>query len=125
MLFHIATAWDWWLAERLGIEDPLDAKEESVQSWDDLQPMRQTTRGWLRRVIDETSDEDLASATQPMWTETPASMQVSAGEVLTHILLHERGHHGDVSTAISVLGGAPPNIDYMVYVFFSRRRQPS
>lgn len=104
-----------------GLDDPLDSEVEAMHSWTDLQPMRLKTRGWLRRIIDETTDEELASASQPMWTATPASMEVSVGAILTHIMLHERGHHGDVSTALSLLGAEPSNIDYLVYVFFRQR----
>ena len=43
-------------------------------------------------------------------------------DILGHILLHERGHHGDVTTMLSQLGATPPNIDYLTYVFFRTRQ---
>jgi uncharacterized damage-inducible protein DinB len=114
-------AWDEWLRDRLDLADPLNATPESVASWDDLQPHRQRTRGWLRRVIDETPDDRLHERAEPMLEGTPAEMRVTRAELLSHILLHERGHHGDVTTLLSRLGATPPGIDYLTYVFFRQR----
>jgi uncharacterized damage-inducible protein DinB len=117
LLFHIALGWDDWLRDRVGVDDPLDATPESITSWDDLRPHRERVRGWLRRVIDETSDHDLPERS----IERPGT-RVSVADILTHILLHERGHHGDVSTLLARLGATPPTSDYLVYVFFRNRR---
>ena len=122
VLFHTATAWDNWLRDRLGCDDPLDATSEAVASWDDLREHRDRTRGWLRRAIDETSEDELHAVVQPMWKGTAAEMTVSVADILGHILLHERGHHGDVTTMLSQLGATPPNIDYLTYLFFRTRQ---
>jgi uncharacterized damage-inducible protein DinB len=121
-LFHIACAWDGWLRDRLGADDPLDATPDDISSWEDLQLHRDRTRDWLRRVIDETPDDALAAETEVMFAGTAPEMNVSVGAVLTHILLHERGHHGDVTTLFSQLGATPPGIDYLTYLFFKKRR---
>jgi len=125
VLFHVAAAWDGWLRDRLGLHDPLDASPERVTAWSDLDVHRQRTRGWLRRIIDETADGGLHDATQPMFEGTPAEMRVSAAEILAHILLHERGHHGDITTLLARLGATPPSIDYLTYVFFKQRKAGS
>jgi uncharacterized damage-inducible protein DinB len=121
VLFHIAGAWDGYLRDRLGLDDPLEARPEDVASWDDLQRHRDKTRAWLRRVIDETSDAEMLSD-EPMGEGRLADVRVTLWEVLSHILLHERGHHGDVTTLLSQLGATPPPVDYLTYVFFKKRR---
>jgi uncharacterized damage-inducible protein DinB len=122
VLFHLAGGWDWWLRDQLELGDPLDLTPNELSSWDDLQPHRLKVRAWMRRVIDESTDADLARPTARVWEDSPASMMVSKAEVLSHILLHERGHHGDVSNALSQLGAAVPEVDYLVYLFFKRRK---
>jgi uncharacterized damage-inducible protein DinB len=106
------------LRDRCGADDPLDVTPEQFTTWDELQPQRAKVRGWLRRVIDETSDDEMVAQDQVM----RSGMMVSRAEVLEHILLHERGHHGDISTLIERVGGAPGASDYLVYMFFRRRR---
>jgi uncharacterized damage-inducible protein DinB len=122
VLFHVAAGWDGWLRDRLGLDDPLDATPESLATWDDAQALRTKVRGWLRRVIDETPDNVLAAKTEPMGEGALASTLVSAADVLTHILLHERGHHGDVTTALSQLGAQIGPSDFLVYEWFRQQR---
>jgi uncharacterized damage-inducible protein DinB len=49
--------------------------------------------------------------------------EMTPADIIVHILLHERGHHGDVSTLFSALGVQLPPIDYMTYVFFRNRKR--
>lgn len=120
LLFHLAAAWDDFLRDSLGLADEIDWTAGSVETWADLQQVRDRVRGWLRRLIDETPDEQLhAPRTHERWAN--ASMSASLAEVLAHILLHERGHHGDVATALTRLGARAPDVDYLVYVWFRNR----
>jgi uncharacterized damage-inducible protein DinB len=96
---------------------------DAIVTWEDVAAVRARTRGWLARVLDETPDSELTAPTQPMWQNTPAAMQVSVSDVLAHILLHERGHHGDVTTMLAQLGAQPPQTDYLVYRFFKGREK--
>jgi uncharacterized damage-inducible protein DinB len=123
VLFHLAAAWDGGMKEALHLDDPLDATPESVATWSDLQAHREKMRGWLRRIIDETPDDELYAPTRPMWPGTPAEMQTRIADIVAHVLLHERGHHGDVTTLLSQLGATPPALDYLVYAFFKQRRR--
>jgi uncharacterized damage-inducible protein DinB len=118
-LFHLAGGWDEWLRDRAGADDPLDLVPESIASWDELQGHREKVRGWLQRVLDETSDDDLSARTFETG-EGAAAIKSSVGDILTHILMHERGHHGDISTILSQLGAGSPNIDYFVYLWFQQ-----
>jgi uncharacterized damage-inducible protein DinB len=122
VLFHVAAGWDGWLRDRLGLDDPLDATPESLATWDDAQALRAKVRGWLRRVIDEAPDDVLRAKTDPMGEGALATTLVSPADVLTHILLHERGHHGDVTTALSQLGAQIGPSDFLVYEWFRQQR---
>ena len=120
VLFHIAGGWDGWLRNRAGASDPLEEQPADMRTWADVQAVRDRTRGWMRRVLDETSDAELARV-QHTNPDDPASMLATPAEVIAHLLLHERGHHGDVTTLLSALGANPPQMDYLVYVYFKRR----
>ena len=118
VLFHVAGGWDGWLRDQAGSTAPLDEGAESATSWEYLNGYRERVRGWMRRILDETSDIDLHRRNLP---EFNGAMMVTKAEILGHILLHERGHHGDITTLVSTLGGTPPPIDYLTYVFFKQR----
>jgi uncharacterized damage-inducible protein DinB len=120
-LFHIAAAWDGWICARAGV--PLTTSQPAdVTSWEQLEAIRGALRPPLRRIIEETPDDALHAPTQTMSPGTPAERSESIAGVAAHILLHERGHHGDVTTLLHALGGQPPNVDYLVYAFFRSRR---
>lgn len=120
-LWHIALGWDGWLRDAAGASDPLDATPESVRSWDDLQEHRLKVRGWMRRLLDEMPDEEL-DAPVVLNAGTAFEARRSPAEILTHILLHERGHHGDICTLLTALGAAVPMSDFLVYAYFRDRR---
>jgi uncharacterized damage-inducible protein DinB len=123
-LIHIALAWDNWAYERTGLTIPGDFEDNTITSWSDLEAHRARVRTLMRGALDGISDAELVEKNVTMWKGTPAENLVSPGDVLAHILLHERGHHGDVSTLLSQLGASPPGIDYLVYRFF-KSRQPA
>jgi uncharacterized damage-inducible protein DinB len=122
VLFHIAAGWDGWLRDRVGADDPLDETPESMATWGDLERVRVKVRGWLRSVIEQTPDDVLQAKADPMGEGALAGTLVSVSDVLTHILMHERGHHGDVTTALSQLGATIPPMDYLVYEWFRQQR---
>jgi uncharacterized damage-inducible protein DinB len=119
-LLHIAAAWDGWLAEKAGdtfSEFPID----EIVTWDAIQELRTQTRGWIRRILDETSDAYFYEKLEPTH-DGPGASLVSASTVMLHILLHERGHHGDITTTLSQAGAAIGNSDYLIYLFFKNRQ---
>ena len=123
VLFHIAGGWDGWMAETLRLDAPEEVDVSTISTWEQLDGYRRKVRGWLRRIIDETAHGELKAQTRPMWQGTAAEMQTSISDIIAHILLHERGHHGDVTTLLSQLGATPPPVDYLVYRFFKQRQR--
>jgi uncharacterized damage-inducible protein DinB len=117
-LFHIASAWDGWLRDQAGATDEID-EDAKPTTLEEITEYRSRTRGWLKQVLGSLTDDDLQRRDEVGFSD---GTLVTKGEVLAHILLHERGHHGDVSTLLSALGVTPPPIDYMTYVFFKQRQ---
>jgi uncharacterized damage-inducible protein DinB len=91
-----------------------------MTDWAQLDAMRQTNRAMLKTIIEESSDVALDDRILGFFDGAP---ELTRAEVIAHILLHERGHHGDVSTLLSALGAETPGIDYMTYVFFRNRKK--
>ena len=118
-LFHLTTAWDEWLREQLQLEGS-SPEAADITTWADLAALREQMRGFLRRIIDE-SDDDALAAPRPMWAGTPAETLTTNADIVAHILLHERGHHGDITTLLEAAGAQIPAMDYLVYTFFRDR----
>jgi uncharacterized damage-inducible protein DinB len=74
----------------------------------------------MRQALDAASDEDLRRRDVAAFGDDTLATK---GEIFAHILLHERGHHGDVATLLSSLGVTPPDIDYMTYLWFQQRKK--
>jgi uncharacterized damage-inducible protein DinB len=117
-LFHIAAAWDGWICTQSGSGETID-ESYRPETWAELQAYRNRMRPLLLRIIDEMPDEQF-DAPLPGVAGGPGR---PPREVVAHILLHERGHHGDISTLLSALGVPPPKVDYLVFVF-SRISKP-
>jgi uncharacterized damage-inducible protein DinB len=117
-LFHIASAWDGWLRDEIGATGELDEDPSKATSLEYIAACRARTRAWMRRALDAASDEDLQRRDVVAFADGTLATKA---EIFAHILLHERGHHGDVSTLLSALGVTPPGIDYTTYVWFKQR----
>jgi uncharacterized damage-inducible protein DinB len=106
-LAHIVWAYVRWLADPAGTTDePL----ERIDSWDDLEDYRRRMRDHAREYLDSLDDGELS---------TPREMNVdgetlvySPADILVHVLLHERQHHGDLNTLMYQLGIEIPIVEY-------------
>lgn len=108
-LAHVNFGYDRWLATLSG-KPMFGFDVESVRSWDNLEAGRRRVREWFRENLDSFSDIELT---------TPREMNVDGemllyrpADILTHVLLHERGHDGDVSTLLYQIGIEPPVVEY-------------
>lgn len=106
-LGHTNAAYVRWLT------DPAQTTEmegDPVKSWDDLDAFRQEVRGHARQYLDSLSDEELAARRE--MNVDGKTLRYSPAEIFTHVLLHERQHHGDVNTLLYQLGIDPPVVEY-------------
>jgi uncharacterized damage-inducible protein DinB len=115
--FHIAGAWDELFRERFNADlEILDSG--ALETWAQMDVYRTKIRALMRRTLDESSDDALRS--EP--ANTTGRTEMTTGDLLTHVLLHDLRHHGDINTLLSQLGAEVPMSDYAVYVWFKNRK---
>lgn len=101
---HIILAYDRWvpaIAERKSRPMPNLASDDFL-TWAQVDAHRRRTRDALRSALERWDDGGLAE--QHDVDVDGESIRYSRGELITHLLLHERGHHGDVTTLFWQLG---------------------
>src|SRR4029079_8175308 len=97
----------------------MEPRPETMTSWDDFDAYYRTTKATFSRIMSSTPDAQLYEPfTRAYQGETAETL--SLADVLANLVLHERGHHGDISTLIHQLGGRPPSLDYRMYVYLKR-----
>jgi len=117
-LTHINWAYERWLSDPKGTTTTAGFDVESIRSWDDLESYRQRVRGWCREYLDSLSDRELMT---PREVNIDGEMMpFSPTDILVHVLLHEREHHGDISTLFYQMGVEPPLVEYRFYLLESR-----
>jgi uncharacterized damage-inducible protein DinB len=106
-LAHINWAYVRWLAEP---DRTTDEPVERVESWDELDADRRRVRGHAREYFDSLgADELVAPRGMDVDGET---LRYSPADILAHVLLHERQHHGDVHTLLYQLGIEVPVVEF-------------
>jgi uncharacterized damage-inducible protein DinB len=106
-LAHTNWAYVRWLADPAGTTDE---PVKRMDSWDELEAYRRRLRGHARGYLDSLGDEELS---------TPRDMNIdgetlrySPADILVHVLLHERQHHGDLNTLLYQHGVEVPIVEY-------------
>lgn len=99
-LGHIILAYHRWLGDPVRGLPQFDPGAHSTLA--KIESHRAQVRREFRARLDSTSDDDLTDVRS---IEVDGEMlPYSRGELLAHLLLHERGHHGDVTTLFYQLG---------------------
>jgi uncharacterized damage-inducible protein DinB len=81
-----------------------------IRSWAELAELRTRVRGSARAYLERLSDRELI-ARVPFDVDGQI-LSYSAADLITHVLLHERQHHGDLNTLLYQLGIEIPNVEY-------------
>lgn len=115
-LGHIVLAYQRWCSglpqrKTLGMDrfDP-----GTVTTFKELEGYRAAARAEFKSFLDSLSDEELARVQD--FNIDGDTIRYSYGELLTHLLLHERGHHGDLSTLFYQLGMEMPMTEYRFHL---------
>jgi uncharacterized damage-inducible protein DinB len=122
-VLHVLNAYDGWMNDDkwgLGLhETPFP----DVESWDDLyekvpdwkatQAFRKSLRATFRKALDVPDEELFRRRTFDLEF---GPEELSPADVLTNLLLHERGHHGDFNTLFHQLGVKSLFVDYRFFV---------
>jgi uncharacterized damage-inducible protein DinB len=106
-LAHTNWAYVRWLADPFATTDE---PVERVTSWDELNAARRRVRDHARGYLDSLDDSEL-STLRPMNVDGE-TLLYSPGEILVHVMLHERQHHGDLNTLLYQLGIEIPIVEY-------------
>ena len=109
-LAHIVLAYDRWVPAIVDLKSrPLpDLALDDFLTWLQIDARRRRTRDALQSHLDAWTDADLREQHQVDIDDEP--VRYSRGELITHLLLHERGHHGDVTTLFWQLGLEPETL---------------
>ena len=110
-LAHILLAYDRWLSEKpSGLPE---YAEDDFRTMAQLKAYRANVRDRFREYL-AWSDEELYAVRDVEIDGAP--VPYSRCELLAHLLLHERGHHGDVSTLFYQLGIEAPQMEYRFHL---------
>ena len=113
---HVLGAYDGWINTDLALGTPLDPSADELATWEKVEEYRTAVRSQFRRLLDETSDESLFERfTKAYDDDGPETLSIA--DILANLLLHERGHHGDLSTLLYQHGTEPPFVDYRMYLY--------
>ncbi len=116
-LAHLNFAYDRWLADPAGTSARA-VDVQALRSWDDVEGDRKRVRDLFRGYFDSLSDAELMA---PREMNIDGDMLAfSPADIFTHVLLHERGHHGDLSTLLYQVGVEPPVVEYRLFLMESR-----
>ncbi len=109
-LAHIVLAYDRWVPAIVELKTrPMpQLAPDDFQTWAQIDDRRQRTRDGLQSHLDAWTDAELG---EPHVVDVDGEpIGYSRGELITHLLLHERGHHGDVTTLFWQLGFASETV---------------
>lgn len=109
-LAHIVLAYDRWVPAIVDLEsrDLPDLAPDDFLTWAQIDAHRRRTRDALQSHLQAWTDADLSEPHEVRVDGEP--LQYSRAELITHLLLHERGHHGDVTTLFWQLGFEPETV---------------
>jgi uncharacterized damage-inducible protein DinB len=112
-LAHIVFGYDRWIA--IMTAQPMKGWREAVRTLQEADAARSLARGQVDSLLGRLRSEELQEMRQ--FNIDGESMPYSYSELLTHLALHERGHHGDVTTLFYQLGiGGDTLLDYRFHL---------
>jgi uncharacterized damage-inducible protein DinB len=122
-LAHVIEAYDGWLHYVLARGAFLyPTKKDSLDSWERIDDYRRLVRATLRGLLDHTPDEELyRTFTREYDAGEPETL--SLADISGNLLLHERGHHGDLNMLLYQLGRKQPGVDYRQYAVARNARR--
>ncbi len=115
---HFTTAYDGWLNADWGLAlgEVRYAGDEAAANWATMKSYRAECREMFRQAL-MVDDSTLYAKRRFDFEE--GSEDLSRADILANLVLHERGHHGDLNTLFHQLGVKSYMIDFRYFV--SRR----
>jgi uncharacterized damage-inducible protein DinB len=105
--------------------------DASFPTFDDAPSVRDWGRSYYDEIfahLDHVTDEEAAKPMELPWAEfiekqigrVPAS--ISVAETMQQIPLHSLYHRGQINARLREVGGEPPTVDYIVWIWLERPR---
>ncbi len=118
-LSHVVGSYDGWLNGPWGGIQLAEMSypgtwPKPIDDWEAMKAFRQRTRESFQRALD-VADDVLFDRTIREAGGPADSEPISRADVLTNLVLHERGHHGDLSTLFYQHGITGFMVDYTFY----------
>ena len=114
---HMIFAYEGWLRRLKGATPERPA--EPFAGWRELDDYRQARVDEMRAYIASLTDQQLRSEIEvELWNGSRVAY--TPAELLGNLVVHERGHHGDVNTLLYQLGLEPGVPDYRQFVNLRR-----
>jgi uncharacterized damage-inducible protein DinB len=101
-LSHMIVGYQVWLETIDGKPRVQGDAMAAVQSWGELAALAEQVRKRFREKLAALSDDELQSDIEV--TVYRERLKYTPAELLGNLVLHERGHHGDVNTLLYQLG---------------------
>jgi uncharacterized damage-inducible protein DinB len=113
LFHHILLANRFWLMLSLGRAFSFEAEAKVPESWEILTAQYQEThkreQEWLNQLI----EADLARTVE---THFIPGKRFSLSEALMQVCMHSHGHRAQCATRLRLLGGVPPNLDFILWL---------
>ncbi len=106
-LSHINWAYVRWLTNPRATTD---AQPEPAASWSQVEAYRARVRDQARGYLDSLDDAELTTRREMTVDGEPRLYRPA--DILVHVMLHERQHHGDLNTLLYQLGIDVPVVEY-------------
>src|SRR5215472_4855360 len=88
-------------------------------SFEDLCQYARAFHAGVEPYFETLTDERLSSLIQMQWFQDPP-LSISVAEALTQCVMHSQHHRGQNASRLRELGGEPPNVDYVVWLWKGR-----
>ncbi len=113
---HILIGYHRWLRDP--VSGPPAIPDDADRTLAQIAEHRAQVRAQFRQLLDGTSDAELGRLRD--FQIDGEIIPFSRGELLVHLLLHERGHHGDINTLFYQLGIEGDSVEYRFHLMAQR-----
>ena len=110
-------AFRWSVGDRS--EPPRITTPADFASFEDLCQYGRAFHAGVEPYFEGLTDERLSSLIQMQWFQDPP-LSISVAEALMQCVMHSQHHRGQNASRLRELGGEPPTVDYIVWLWKGR-----
>ena len=113
LFHHVLLANRFWLMLSLGRAFSFEAEAKVPDSWEILTAQYQETQTLEEEWLDQVREADLSRTVE---TRFIPGKRFSLSEALMQVCMHSHGHRAQCATRLRLLGGVPPNLDFILWL---------